>query len=173
MTEVEIKQVINEKLKEIAVIEDSVKYTDELTQFLSKMHPSDAYVIIRDQIIPIKNKKIQACRHDDLYKYQCFQYLMQGCKASYDHDRSMATNLDVDKAVSKAYGITMRTLRANMDMEQARFDKLTQAINRIEERLGMDVTDFREGNENDSTEHENAQNVEGTTTEAGEPCETE
>lgn len=173
MSKVDVEKFIASRLEEIACVEDSIEYTERLTQFLSMMHPSDAHVIIRDQIVPAKNKKIQNCKRDDVAKYQAFQNIVMECKASFDHDRAHATNLDVDKAVSKSYGITMRVIRANMDMEQARFDKLTSAINRIEEHLGLDVTDFREGDNNDSTEHEDAQNVERVITEAGEPCEAE
>lgn len=168
-----IKEMIDRNLATIDAEQDPIKYTKRVTVFLSKLHPSDAYVIIRDTIIPTKNKRISLCKTMDTPAYQEFQNLRMECKKSFDHDKSYATNLDVDKAVSKAYGIAMRTLRANMDMEKVRFDKLTKAINRIEEHLGLDVTDFGEGEEIDSAEHENAQNVEGTTAEVGEPCETE
>ena len=170
MDQAKIMKHINDNIARISNIDNPAVYVDELTKFLSTLHPSDAYVIIRDTIVPAKNGKIKSCKSVDMYKYQVFQDLMQRCKQSFDHDRAFATNLDVDKAVSKAYGIAMRTLRANMDMEQARFDKLTQAINRIEERLGLDVTDFKEGESNDTTEYENASNIEGSTAETGEPC---
>ena len=168
-----IIKYINGKVAEIEKIEDPVGYTARTTAFLNTLHPSDAYAIIRDTVIPAKNKKISACRHENVEIYQAFQDLRQRCKASFDHDRSWATNLDVDKAVSKAYGIAMRTLRANMDMEKVRFDKLTSAINRIEEHLGLDVTDFREDEANDTTESENAQTIERITEGTGEISETE
>lgn len=168
-----ILKIIDNKLAEIDKIEDSVVYTNKVTTFLDTLHPSDAYAIIRDKVIPAKNKRIQMCRHENLETYQTFQDLKQRCKASFDHDRSWATNLDVDKAVSKAYGIAMRTLRANMDMEKVRFDKITSAINRIEEHLGLDVTDFREDEANDTAEHENAQGIKETVTGTGEAGKTE
>lgn len=173
MNEKELRDAINKELTRITEIEDPVEYTTSMTKYLSQFHPSDAYVIIRDTVVPKKNQKLRECRLAKVETYQEFQDLERKCKESFDHDRAMATNLDVDKAVSKSYGITMRALRAVMDMEKDRFDKLTSAINKIEERLGLDVTDFREGDNDDSTEHEDAQNVEGTTAEAGEPCETE
>lgn len=173
MNEAELRQALENEYSKVSSIENPVEYTKELTKFLSKLHPSDAHVIIRDNVAPKKNKKLHECRFAKVEAYQEFQDLERRCKESFDHDRAVATNLDVDKAVSKAYGISMRALRAVMDMEKDRFDKVTQAINRIEERLGLDVTDFREGDNNDSTKHEDAQNVEGTTAEAGEPCETE
>lgn len=164
---------INKKLEEIDKIEDPIEYTRGLVGFLSRLHPSDAHVIIKDTIVPKKNARIQKCKIESIGDYQYFQSVAMDCKASFDHDRALATNLDVDKAVSKAYGIAMRTLRANMDMEQERFDKITSAINRIEEHLGLDVTDFREGKNNDSTDNENAQGVEKTTDGTGEIGETE
>lgn len=173
MNEAEIRQAIEEECGRINAIEDPVEYTKGLTEFLSRMHPSDAYIILRDKVVPKKESRIRDCRSADVQIYQEFQDMERRCKESFDHDRTHATNLDVDKAVSKSYGITMRALRAVMDMEKDRFDKVTAAINRIEEHLGLDVTDFREGDNNDYTEHEDAQNVEGTSAEAGEPCETE
>lgn len=168
-----IKEIISNKMAEIDAIINPVDYVNGLVKFLGTMHPSDAYAIIRDIVVPKKNKRISECKAQNIEMYQVFQNLMMECKASYDHDRSTATNLDVDKAVSKAYGIAMRTLRANMDMEKDRFDKVTKAINRIEERLGLDVTDFGEGDDNDTTEYENAQGVKETAGGTGESGETE
>lgn len=173
MTEAEARQLIKDTLAEINGVTNPVEYTKKLTGFLSRMHPSDAYTIIRDEIVPKKNTRISSCKSEDMEAYQMFQDLQMNCKASFDHDRALATNLDVDKAVSKAYGIAMRTLRANMDLEQERFDKITSAINRIEEHLGLDVTDFREGVNNDSTNNEDAQRVEEATAGTGEIGETE
>lgn len=168
-----IKKMIEEKLVEIDKIENPCNYVKELTKFLDRMHPSDAHIIIRDKVIPSKNKRVQECKRTDVEVYQTFQSLMMECKESFNHDRAFATNLDVDKAVTKAYGIAMRTLRANMDMEKVRFDKLTKAINKIEEHLGLDVTNFEEGDDNDTTEHEDAQRIEEVTTGTGEVSKTE
>ena len=169
----DIKEYVEKTYAKINGIEDPVEYTKGMTTFLSQLHPSDAYTIIRDKIAPKKSPKIQKCKVANVQVYQEFQDLERKCKESHDHDNRMATNLDVDKAVSKSYGITTRMIRAVMDMEKARFDKVTKTINRIEEHLGLDVTDFREGEENDTTEHEDAQNVEGVATEAGESGEAE
>ena len=168
-----IMKHISDNLTRIDGIENPVEYTKELKKFFDSMHPSDAYVIIRDTIVPAKNKRIQACKKEDMCTYQEFQAVVQECKKSFDHDRSLATNLDVDKAVSKAYGIMARMLRANMDMEKVRFDKLTEAINKIEGHLGLDVTDFGEGDKNDTTEHEDAQRIEEVTPGTGEASKTE
>ena len=169
----EAMKIIGDKMKEIDNINDPVEYTKEATKFLSTLHPSDAYAIIRDRVNPAHNRRIGMCKHEDVAAYQEFQDLKQKCKILFDHDRAPATNLDVDKAVSKAYGIAMRTIRANMDMEQVRFDKLTAAINKIEEHLGLDVTDFGEGEGNDTTEHEDAQDVKGAVVGTGEIGKTE
>lgn len=159
MTREDIIKNINNRIKEINKIDDPVEYVKEKVNFLRTMHPSDAYQIVKD-MVPGKDGKVFVCKKRDVKTYQEFQDLLETCKQSYKHDNDFATNLDVDRAVSKAYGMTLRMIRVITDTEQNRFDKITSAINRIEERLGLDVTDFGEGERNDSTELEDAQRIE-------------
>lgn len=172
MTREDIIKNINNRIKEINKIDDPVEYVKEKVKFLRTMHPSDAYQIVKD-MVPGKDGKVFVCKKRDVKTYQEFQDLLETCKQSYKHDNDFATNLDVDRAVSKAYGMTLRMIRVITDTEQNRFDKITSAINRIEERLGLDVTDFGEGERNDSTELEDAQRIEEVADGTGATSKTE
>lgn len=173
MNRAEVIKAINEKLDNINEISDAVEYVKEMVKFLRTMHPSDAYDIVKD-MTPAKNKRVMVCKKADIKTYQDLQDLMMECKKSYQHDNDFATNLTVDKAVSKAYGMTLRMIRANMDIEKSRFDKVTSAINRIEERLGLEPTDFSgEDDDNDSTINENEQGFEETSDNVGGSGEAE
>lgn len=170
----EIVAKINKKLDSIELLADPIEYVKQMVKFLRTMHPSDAYEIVKD-MTPAKNQKVMICKKNDVKTYQELQDLLMECKKSYQHDNDYATNLTVDRAVSKAYGMTLRMIRANMDMEKDRFDKITSAINRIEERLGLEPTNFNEeeGNSDDSTNNENEQGFEETPNDVGGSSKTE
>ena len=166
-------EYIDKKFEQIEGIGDAVEYTKSLTQLLRMIHPSDAYKIITELIKPKNNFKIIKCKRDDVKVYQEFQDLMQNAKKSADHDKLPATMLDVDMACTKVYGTTVLMIRTLNDTGNNRFTKITQAINRIEERLGMDVTDFKEDDEDDSTNNENEQRIEETADGSGDTGKTE
>lgn len=123
-----------------------------LVKKLGSMHPSDAYIVIRDVVNPKNNNIFSKCKLVSIETYQEFQDLQMKCKKSYEHDRTTATNYDVDSAVSKAYGIILRMIRQTMDDNSNKFNKVAEAINKIEEHLGIGVTNFGEEVENDTAE---------------------
>ena len=115
MNRAEVIKAINEKLDNINKIDDSVEYVKNMVKFLRTMHPSDAYNITKD-LVPAKDKRIMVCKKVDVKTYQELQDLQMECKKSYQHDNDYATNLVVDQATSRVYNLTLRMLRANMDM---------------------------------------------------------
>lgn len=163
---------IEEIMKSIKVGIEGAKTTKELNDFLDKMHPSDCHAAIRDMFTIATNRMITASKqsddNDEMYQYQRFQDIKMKAKQSFEHDRTNATMLDVDKAVSKSYGITLRMLRATNDMTDSRFNKVCQAINKIEEHLGLDVTNWSGEDEVNDTTGNDVSGVEENTTGTGD-----
>jgi hypothetical protein len=151
---------------------ENAKTIKELNDFLDKMHPSDCHAAIRDMFTIATNRMITTCKqssdNDDIVEYQRYQDIKMKAKQSFDHDRTNATMLDVDKAVSHSYGITLRMIRATNDMTDSRFNKVCQAINKIEEHLGLDVTNWSGEDEVNDTTGNDVSGVEENTTGTGD-----
>jgi hypothetical protein len=136
----------------------------EINDLLDNMHPSDVHVVIRDMFTIGINRMITVCKNSkdklEIAEYQRFQAIKIEAKQSWDHDHTNATMLDVDKAVSKSYGITLRMIKEIMNQDDKKFNKLTSAIHRIEDNLGLERTNFEEDDNNDSTKSDDVQGVE-------------
>lgn len=149
-----------------ALIETVKGFTSlkDLNEFLTKLHPSDAYVTIRDIVQPKTNIIIKREQQSKTEEYQKFQAIQQEAKKIFEYERKNATILDVqnisNNVAKQFYGITVRMI-SMMDDE---LGKIEQAINRIEEHIGIDVTNFNEEeHNNDTTESVDEQGSKETT----------
>lgn len=134
-----------------------------LNDFLLKLHPDDVHDIILNVIHPSTNILIKrASQAEDLSEYQRFQDIQMEAKKMYEYYNRTATIKEVNQIAStiaqQFYGISVRMISL-LDDE---LGKVEQAINKIEEHLGLDVTNFAEENKNDTTEPSNEQGSEKT-----------
>jgi hypothetical protein len=163
---------VEEIMKQIKEGIQGAKTTKELNDVLDKIHPSDAYVAIRDMFIIATNRMINASKNsadtNEIAEYQRFQDIKLAARRSWDHDHTNATMLDVDKAVSKSYGITLRMIKATNDIADERFGRVFGAINKIEKHLGLEVTNFKEVANNDTTKPSDVQGIEENTAGTGD-----
>lgn len=163
------EDIINGKIKATPeevqqALEEEVRGFDNLkslNDFLTKLHPSSAYTTIRDIIQPKTNFMIrQASQAEDKSEYQRFQEIQRQAKAVFDHERKTATIFEVNQIstaiAQRFYGITVRMI----SMVDDELGKVEQAINKIEEHLGLGVTNFEKENEDDTTESSNEQGSE-------------
>ena len=86
------KEQINKALEETVREFKSLK---DLNDFLTQLHPSDAYNVITNIVRPSTNmivKREQKNKSDD---YKIFQNITQEAKKMYDYERKNATIFDV------------------------------------------------------------------------------
>lgn len=153
----QVQEALNETVRSFASLKD-------LNDFLVKLHPSDAYKTIRDIVQPKSNLIIKRAKTEDVEEYQKFQDIQRQAKQVFEYESKTATIFEVNKIAAgiaqRFYGITVRMI-SEVDDELGRVE---QALNMIEERLGMTVTKFeKEGMSNDTAEHDNEQGVQETT----------
>ena len=77
LTQEQIKQAINDTVKGFTTIAD-------LNNFLTKLHPSDAYALIRDIVQPKNNFMIRRQKEEELEEYQKFQEIQKQAKATFE-----------------------------------------------------------------------------------------
>ena len=104
---------------------------------IDQMGASKAYIIIRDNINYQHIKKI---RESGEKNYQKFQDIKQRAKQSWDYDHRQALMEDVNRGCMNVYTLILKIMRAQNDDFAEEFNKLQKAINRIEEKIGLDVT---------------------------------
>lgn len=124
------------KTKEEMIAEIQTMDGATLITFLKSQNKSDAYVIMRDIITDIQKRDIK--RDTDLYCH--WKDLDKDTRIQWDYDHKQATMMDVNRAVTNVYTLALKMIRAldeHIIMSEA-------AINRIEEKLGMDITQFTE-----------------------------
>lgn len=143
-----------------SIAEEIKGFTDlkSLNDFLVQLHPSSAYTVIRDIVLPKTNIIIKkASMEEDKSEYQRFQDIKKQAKSVFEYERKTATIFEVNQistsVAQKFYGITVRMISLTDD----ELGRVEQALNRIEEHLGLGVTNFKEENENDTTESSNEQ----------------
>lgn len=115
-----------------------------ITNMLENMHRSKGYLVIRDEISRKKLVEIQESEH-----YQRFQAIKQECKQSFEHDRKMASNADVDRACTAIYTLLVKMIGGQGDAVIRELGEIHQAINRIEEAVGIPQTKW--GLDDDTT----------------------
>ena len=151
---------INEALKETVY---SFKSLKDLNDFLTKLHPSDAYKTIRDIVHPQSSMMIIKEQKNATEEYKRFQDIQQEAKKVFEYENKSATIFDVQNistnvaqvVMQKMYGILVRMI-SKLDDE---LGKVESAVNTIEEHNGLSVTKFdeEEGDNNDTTRSGNEQ----------------
>ena len=157
LTQEQIKQAIDDTVKGFTTIAD-------LNNFLTKLHPSDAYTLIRDVVQPKSNFMIRKQKEEELEEYQKFQEIQKQAKATFDYERKTATMFEVQQVAAgiaqKYYNIAVRMISL-LDDELGRVES---AVNTIEEKVGLPISKFevKEGDSNDTAEHNDEQGSEKT-----------
>ena len=158
----EMKEVIKQ---DIALMDN----ISDINDLLTKLHGSDAYYVITDIIKPQTNVVIQDAKNNDTEGYQTFQDIAQSAKKIFDYENKPAkigdisnmvykTQVELSKTIKEMYGIAVRMISV-LDDE---IGKIEVAVNRIEEHIGLDVTNFNKGDskDDDNAEPINEQRVE-------------
>lgn len=162
----DITRVVTDVLK-------SVQTIGELNEELKTLTAEDAYVAITDIVRPKSNTVVTNAKRNDTEGYQEFQAIKEQARSAYKEATRSATIDDV-KAISGSmaqqfYGIVVRMI-SKVDDELGRVE---QAVNTIEEHLGMSVTNFNEEcGANDTTESEHEQRVKKIAGGSGDTGET-
>ena len=141
--------------KEMVAID--LGYTDpnKFVDALDQMHRSKGHEVIRYNMSPFMLKKIR----DDTELYKKFQDIKMECKKSYEYDRKMATMLDVNRGLTNLYNIILRLFASYKNGNDATLDAVCTAINKIEERLGMERTDWTGGQNNAAGNTEDGEGI--------------
>lgn len=153
----DITKVVTDVLKSVQTIR-------ELNEELKALTAEDAYVAITDIVHPKSNIVITNAKKNDTEGYQEFQAIKEQARNAYKEVTRSATIGDA-RAISGSimqqfYGIVVRMI-SKVDDELGRVE---QAVNTIEEHLGMSVTNFNEECvANDTTESEHEQRGKETT----------
>lgn len=119
------------------------KDANEFVDALDRMHRSAGYKTIRDGITQQMLDDIK--KDPELYKK--FQSIKQECKESFDYDNRAATMLDVNRGLTNLYKIILQLISAQRRDGDDTFTSICGAINKIEEKLGMEQTDWFGGME--------------------------
>ena len=117
-------------------------YTDAkgFVDMLDEKPRSEGYKIIRDEMSQDMLTKIKG----DTQLYKRFQDIKIECKKSDEYDRKVPTMLDVNRGLTNLYGIILRLIGAQKNDNDATLSKVCTAINKIEERLGIEQTDWED-----------------------------
>ena len=104
---------------------------------LDQMAASKAYLVIRDEVT---QKHVKAIKESGKENYQLFQDIKTRAKQSWDHDHKMAMMADVDRACRNVYTLLLRIFKAHNDTYVEELSEIRTAINRIEEKVGLEPT---------------------------------
>lgn len=110
---------------------------EEFLNDIDQMAASKAYLVIRDKL---SNKHIKTIRESGTENYQKFQDIKLRAKKSWDYDHSVPTMEDVNRACMNLYTIVLRLMNAQNSDNSRELSKIQSAINRIEEKVGLDPT---------------------------------
>ena len=138
----------------ISALKEQIESSSDkvLVEYLEKIDISDRYVIIRDYI---SAKRMSRFRNDEDSKelYRKFQLMKEEAKKQWDHDHTAACMIDIDKALTRLYDQTLKYMNAmSIDIEW-KFNRVFDAINKIEERLGIDKTSWVDSDMGDINSH--------------------
>ena len=142
----------------ISIISDGK--IDKFLKALDQMAASKAYLVIRDEMT---NQHIKAIKESGKDNYQLFQDIKIRAKQSWDHDHKMAMMMDVDRACSNVYTLLLRIFKVHNDTYVEELNQIRTAINRIEEKVGLELTSWEEPKADNSTDggNNNAGDVQG------------
>lgn len=141
--------------KEMIAIDLGCTDPNEFVDALDQMHRSKGHEVIRDHMSPFMLKKIR----EDTELYKKFQDIKMECKKSYEYDRKVATMLDVNRGLTNLYNIILHLLASYKNGNDATLDAVCAAINKVEERLGMEQTDWTGGQENAAGNTEDGEGI--------------
>lgn len=116
---------------------------------LDNMAASKAYLVIRDEMT---NQHIKAIKESGKDSYQLFQDIKARAKQSWDHDHKMAMMMDVDRACMNVYTLLLRIFKVHNDTYVEELNQIRTAINRIEEKVGLELTSWEEPKTDNSTD---------------------
>jgi hypothetical protein len=125
---------------------------------IDQMGASKAYLVIRDNITQQHIKKIKDSGKEN---YQKFQDIKMRAKESWDYDHKMANMADVNRACMNVYTLVLKLMRAQNGDFAEELNKIQSAINRIEEKVGLDPTAWEIETESDNGGTNDADNVQG------------
>lgn len=126
---------------------------------LDQMAASKAYLVIRDEVT---QKHIKAIKESGKENYQLFQDIKTRAKQSWDHDHKMAMMADVDRACMNVYTLLLRIFKVHNDTYVGELNEIRTAINRIEEKVGLEPTVWDKPNTDNATDGGNNNgNVQG------------
>lgn len=127
---------------------------------LDSMAASKAYLVIRDEMT---NQHVKIIKESGKDNYQLFQDIKARAKQSWDHDHKMAMMMDVDRACRNVYTLILRIFKAHNDLYTEELNQIRTAINRIEEKVGLEPTVWDESKDENSTDggNENVSDVQG------------
>lgn len=156
------EQQVEEALKETI---SSFQTLKDMNEFLQKLHVSDAYRVIRDIIQPKTNPIVKHAMDKDKEQYQLFQDIQNQAKSAFDWENTQATRGDArniatqiaSQLSNKFYGICVRMI-STLDDE---LGKVEVAINKIEEHIGLEKTNF-ENNKEDNHDTTKSGNEQGS-----------
>lgn len=109
---------------------------DEFIKYITPLHRSSVYIVIRDIMTIAQNKEIM---HDSALKKE-FGVLKQEAKQSWDHDRTTATNNDVNKACTNMYNVVLNLMKSNIQDNEAMFIRIMTSIDEIRAKIGLEPT---------------------------------
>ena len=142
--------------KQLEMIEsgDIKGFLDDIDQ----MGASKAYIVIRDNINYQHIKKIKDSGKDN---YQKFQDIKMRAKQSWDYDHRQALMEDVNRGCMNVYTLILRIMRAQNDDFSEELGKIQTAINRIEEKVGLEPTVWKTEEISTDGGNNNAGDVQG------------
>lgn len=142
--------------KQLEMIEsgDIKGFLDDIDQ----MGASKAYIVIRDNINYQHIKKIKDSGKDN---YQKFQDIKMRAKQSWDYDHRQALMEDVNRGCMNVYTLILRIMRAQNDDFAEELGKIQTAINRIEEKVGLEPTVWKSEEISTDGGNNNAGDVQG------------
>lgn len=116
---------------------------------IDQMAASKAYLAIRDHM---EQRHIKAIKNSGKDNYQLFQDIKTRAKQSWDHDHKMAMMMDVDRACHNVYTLVLRIFKVHNDLYTEELNQIRTAINRIEEKVGLEPTVWEEPKSDNSTD---------------------
>ena len=117
----------------------------EFLNDIDQMAASKAYLVIRDNI---KSNHVKTIRDSGKDNYQKFQDIKLRAKQSWDYDHSIPTMEDVNRACMNLYTLVLKLMNAQNSHYAEEFNKIHSAINKIEEKVGLEPTVWEDTQDN-------------------------
>lgn len=156
----EVQEALHETITSFTKLKD-------MNEFLQRLVAGDAYKVIKDIVKPQSNALITDAKQNDVEEYQKFQDIQRASKAIYEWENTPSTHRDTQRistqiasdTVQKFYNICVRMI-STLDDE---LNEVEKAVNRIEEKIGLDPTNFEKENHDDTAKLNDVQRSEEST----------